>query len=166
MKNALAAVLCTCTLFGVSNALAESELAPAAPFGIEMGSPGSCEALPRALRSIDPDVKKEPPGPGIPDDPSVAAYTPLDKVFPGALPRLMSMCIEGKLNVVTWSVRRGPGGSTLLEVFDGLTAKHRLMDLGQSIDIVLKSGGKIYFQARQSSITINASKDSDSFSLF
>jgi hypothetical protein len=163
MKKLLHPAIIAYFIFASGAVFAQQSLLPATPFGVEMGMPGSCAALPKALKALDPNVQKAPVGPGVPDSPDISFYQPMNIVFPGALNNLLSMCTEGRLQMVKWSVSRGPANAILIDVFGGLADKYGNRYTLKEIANILEKGGQLFFYARSVLITLEFSKESSHF---
>jgi hypothetical protein len=136
-----------------------------APFGIKMGSPDSCNALDKYLRSLDPTIKREPQAGRERDYPILSNYKPMHKVFPGALNQMLVLCEEDKLRVVSWGVDKGVGNAILSEVVGQLDSKYQRSHGERSLAPIYKNGGSILYSAGQSNVKILISGERNHFSL-
>lgn len=134
----------------------------ARPFGAEMGAAGSCLALEKNLREIDNRIIDiQPPG-FPPKPPGISYYSPLDKVFPGAIAHLMVFCVESRIKVLAFTVDKGPGNWLLLQTINDLREKYELSSLSDPIDqnTFMEKGGKMIFNAKNSVvITVRSFKN-------
>lgn len=156
-RTALAACLIAVSV----NAIAGSGNTPAAPFGIEMGSPGSCKALPIKLKSIDPRLSISPVDPKQPPTPDIYRYEPIDKIFPGATGYMTVICAKGQIELLQMTVKRGAYDFLLLETLIGLDDKYeRFNDSGQvrSLSTLIAKGKAISYSAGKTVVEVELFK--------
>lgn len=134
------------------------------PFGIQIGSPGSCAAVDKKLRTLDPAIQRKPAGGDGNEVPGTSSYLPLDKVFPGATGNMFAMCEEDKLRLLVWSVAKGAGNTILLDVLSQLDSKYQKLS-ATNFETLFRNGGNITYHAGQSSVTVKVSGKNERFSL-
>lgn len=156
--------LCAALLLAVIGANANANVDVATPFGVAMGVPGSCAAIDKRLKTLDPTILRMSAGGGGEETQGASSYAPVEKVFPGARQNMIVFCQGERLQLIAFSVSKGAYNSILLDVLSQLGSKYQKRH-STSIDLILKNGGDVNFYVGQSSVTVSVSGTKEFFSL-
>lgn len=159
-------MFCFCVAVGLTavGTTVSANEAVVTPFGIEIGSPGSCAAIDKKLRTLDPTIQRKPAGADGSEVPGTSSYEPLDKVFPEAKGNMFVMCQEDRLRLIVWGAAKGPNNVILSDVLSQLDSKYQRLG-SSSLEPIYQNGGNITYHAGQSRVTVQVSGKHERFSL-